>query len=77
MATRPNRKHQGLLTPPIVRRMCGWSQMKVAVYAGTGVATVRIYELNPLAIADARKRRALDRLYAEMSENVLHLSPLR
>ena len=73
MTATANRKHGALLTPGVLRRMAGWSQARVAVFAGTGVGLVRIYEIDPLAVTDLQKRRALARLYEELREDVLQL----
>lgn len=53
------------LTPAVVRRLLGWSQVKVAAMAGTSTGTVRIFELDPDALSP-EKRVSLDAVYASM-----------
>ncbi len=58
------------LTPPVVRRIAGRSQIEIAVAAGVGVSTVRVYELEPQAVTPERRRR-LDAVYARLRESLL------
>jgi phage head maturation protease len=60
-----------LLTPVVIRKLAKVSQVQVAAAAGTGVATVRVYELDPDAVQDAEKRRALGKVYARLREQWL------
>jgi hypothetical protein len=60
-----------LLTPAVVRRMAGWSQVRVAAAANTSVASVRVFELDPDAIADATKRGSLAAVYAQLRDLLL------
>lgn len=53
------------LTPAVVRRLLGWSQVRVAAMAGTGIGSVRIYELDPDALSPTQ-RDALESTYASM-----------
>lgn len=59
------------LTDAAVRRVIGWSQVRVAGLADVAVATVRLFELDAAAIADEAKRRALRKVYAQMREALL------
>lgn len=60
----------GVLTPRIVRELAHVSQVVVAARAGCAVSTVRVYELDPLAISITR-RDALDRVYADLKRSLL------
>jgi DNA-binding XRE family transcriptional regulator len=54
-----------------VRRMAGWSQIRAAVFADVGLATVRLYEKGgPQAVADRRKRASLDDVYGSLRRAV-------
>ena len=64
-----------LLTPSVVRRLCAKSQMAVAVRAGCGVATVRIFEIDERAVRDPLKRRELARVYREMRDQLVQPPP--
>jgi hypothetical protein len=60
-----------LLTPAVMRRMLGRSQMQIAVAAGVGVATVRIFEIEARAVTDPQKRSSLVRVYSAMRDEIL------
>lgn len=62
------------LTPAVVRRLVGWSQVRVAGLAGTTPSTVRVYELAPKAVQDVRLRRALEAVYAMLRRELLGAS---
>jgi hypothetical protein len=49
-----------------IRRACGWSITKTAAVADVGPGLVRIYELDPSAVKDERKREGLRRVYAAL-----------
>lgn len=59
------------MAPAVVRRLLGWSQVRVAAIAGTGVASVRVFELSPAAITNFATRRALEETYASMRSKLL------
>lgn len=58
------------MTPAIVRRLLGWSQIRVAALAGSSVSSVRIFEINPAALSP-KTRSALESAYASMRAIVL------
>jgi hypothetical protein len=60
-----------LLTPAVIRRLVKVSQVWIAATAGTGIGTVRIYELDPEAVQDVAKRQALAKVYARLREQWL------
>ena len=55
--------------PRTIREAAGISQMVMAVRAGVSEPTLRLYEANPAAVKDRRKREALDRVYAELRDS--------
>jgi hypothetical protein len=62
-----------VLTPAVVRRLAGWSQVRVAASAGTSVSTVRIFEIDSEALSDVSKRRRLSEIYARMRASILRM----
>jgi transcriptional regulator with XRE-family HTH domain len=72
---REEKLHEAPLTPPVVRRIIGWSQVRVAGLAGVTPNTVRLYELDQDAVRDADKRRSLARVYAGMRAKLLEPPP--
>jgi hypothetical protein len=55
------------MKPKEIRRTVGWSQSMIAAYARVGVASVRLYEVEPTAVQDPEKRASLARVYAALS----------
>jgi hypothetical protein len=51
-------------SPRAARKAAQESQVRTAVAAGVSEPLVRLYEANPQAIKDKRKRAALDAVYA-------------
>ena len=51
-----------------IRKNANVSQIRVAVAAGVAEPTVRLYEANPSALSDERKRARLDRVYANIAK---------
>lgn len=56
-----------LATPRDVRRAAGVTIEQAAVRARVTSPTVRLYEANPLAVKDQRKRASLDALYLSLA----------
>lgn len=57
----------GPKSPKEIRRAAGLSLDKVAALADVSGPTARIYEIEPTAIKDDRKREQLARTYAELA----------
>jgi hypothetical protein len=57
-------------SPKEIRLAAGLSLDKVAARADVSGPTARIYEIDPKAVKDARKRDALARTYAALEERV-------
>lgn len=55
------------MSPKKIRRAAGLSLEKVAARANVSGPTARIYELDPQAIRDERKRASLAREYASLA----------
>jgi hypothetical protein len=55
-------------TPRKVRQAAGVSLAKTAARADVSEPTARVYELDPNAVRDTRKRESLDRVYASLRE---------
>lgn len=67
MATLRNVKS---MPPRQLRELIGLSRAEVAVGAGVGMGSVRIYELDPRALTTS-KRQALDDFFARLRHEVL------
>ena len=51
-----------------IRRAAGWSRYRAAVEAGVSYPTTRLYEHDPSAVRDERKRRRLDAVYERLRD---------
>lgn len=59
-------------SPRAIRRAARKPLIWTAVQAGVSEPTARVYELDPLAVRDERKRAALDVVYAELARRVVN-----
>lgn len=57
-------------SPKEIRRAAGVSLDKIAARADVSGPTARIYEIDPGAVKDDRKRAALAREYAELARHL-------
>ncbi|GAC1585451.1 MAG: hypothetical protein NVS3B20_27560 [Polyangiales bacterium] len=55
-----------------IRKAAGRSLEWAGVHSGTSHATARLYEANPDAVKDPRKRADLDALYARLAKEAAH-----
>jgi DNA-binding XRE family transcriptional regulator len=51
-----------------IRERAGRSQWDVALRAGVSAPTLRLFEADPEAVRDVRKREALARVYEQLRE---------
>ena len=58
------------MTPKEIRRAVGLSLQKLAARADVSGPTARVYELDPQAVKDERKRAALAREYASIASSL-------
>lgn len=58
----------GSKTPKQIRTDAGVSLEKVAVHAGVSTPTARIFEIDPSAVKDERKRASLAREYEALAK---------
>lgn len=55
------------MTAREIREAVGVTQVVVAVDSGTSLTTVRLYEADPKAVKNPRKKQALDTTYASLA----------
>lgn len=55
--------------PREIRQAAGLSLAKVAARADVSEPTARIFEIDPNAVKDVRKRESLGRVYGELSRS--------
>lgn len=57
-------------TPREVRQRAGWPMHKLALVAHVSPSTVRVFEADPEAVADPRKRARLKQVYVSLASLV-------